>query len=232
MSMVTFFSSTASLPRHSEASRAAMRSTAGPSLTPAAFASATSNFFSPAGWANCSAARLTSAPPCDSVALTDFRPVPVSVTRIASGATPSTSVSGDSAICGGVDSKRGHRNSVPPASAAATIRRRATSRVRLRRGRSAGSAFIASVGKVGGADAGGGEPRPDAPLGWRRAAAYPPAQRAKFAGSAAAAAAQWRPPPAARLPRPLHGSAAIRLQSLTCIALPAGPPHDVVDRRS
>ena len=58
------------------------RSTAGPSLTPVTFAKATVIFFSPAGWANCSEARRCSVPPCESVAVTDFRPRPVSVTWI------------------------------------------------------------------------------------------------------------------------------------------------------
>ena len=112
MSIVRFFSSTASLPLkkcHSEASRAVTRSTAGPSFTPDTFVTATAIFFSLTGLSNCSEARLCSVPPWDSVAVTDLKPVPVSVTWISSGATPRTSTSGETVICGGTDSKRGRR---------------------------------------------------------------------------------------------------------------------------
>jgi hypothetical protein len=106
--MVSCFCTTVSLPLnqpHSEASRAAMRSVACPSLTPGILASATLSFFSPTGAANCSAAMLRSPNVIDS----DFRPAPASVTLISSGALPITSVSGVSRICGACDSKRGRR---------------------------------------------------------------------------------------------------------------------------
>ncbi len=112
MSIVRFFSSTATLPLkkfHSEASRAVTRSTAGPSFTPGTFASATAIFFSVTAPSNCSEARLCSVPPWDSVAVMDLRPVPWSATWISSGATPSTSRSGGTVICGAADSKRGRR---------------------------------------------------------------------------------------------------------------------------
>ena len=62
LSIVRFFSTTVSLPLKSAASRAVTRSTAGPSLTPGTFASATVIDFSRAGVANCSVARLCYGP--------------------------------------------------------------------------------------------------------------------------------------------------------------------------
>src|SRR5262247_3301290 len=146
MSIVMFFCNTASLPRKSEASRAVMRSTAGPSFTPGTFASATAIFFSPTGWANCSVARFCSVLPCDSVTAKDFKPVPLSVTWISTGATPTTSASGDTAICGGSDSKRGRRYRPPPASAAITITRRRTTTENLPRERLKDKALIDASG--------------------------------------------------------------------------------------
>ena len=58
------------------------------------------SFFSFTGSAYCSEARLCSVPPAESVAVTDFSPAPWSVTTISTGASPSTSLSGVSVICG------------------------------------------------------------------------------------------------------------------------------------
>jgi hypothetical protein len=45
---------------------------------PDTFAKATAIVLSLTGWSNCSDARRCSVPPCESVAVTDFRPVPPS----------------------------------------------------------------------------------------------------------------------------------------------------------
>ena len=112
MSIVMFFSSTASLPLNMP-QRGIARGDAkhGGSFLDAGHLrqSATAIFFSRTGLSNCSDARLCSVPPWDSVAVTDLRPVPLSVIWISSGATPSTSTLGETVICGGSDSKRGRR---------------------------------------------------------------------------------------------------------------------------
>src|SRR5882672_661809 len=125
--MVRFFWTTVSLPLnqlHHEWSRALTRRTAGPSLTPLSFDASTAILCSLVGWAYCSAASVCSAPPVESVAVTDFRPAPRSLTTISMGASPSTSASGASRICGGSRSKRGHRYQVPARSPMVTIEER------------------------------------------------------------------------------------------------------------
>ena len=72
----------------------------------------TVNFVSLTGWAYCSEASVCSEPPEESVAVTDFNPVPGSLTTISMGAGPSTSESGVSRTCGGSRSKRGHRSAI------------------------------------------------------------------------------------------------------------------------
>src|SRR5258706_10664833 len=139
MSIVNSFCAAASLPLkkfENESSRALTRRTAGPSLRPASFDKSRVIFFSRTGSRYCSEASECSAPPADSVAVTDLNPVPRSGTKISTrDARPSAPASGVTLICGGSDSKRGRRKYAAVARPPMTISKR-TARVGNLRDRS------------------------------------------------------------------------------------------------
>ena len=121
MSTVSFFSSVAALPApqcQSDASLAVTFSVAGPSLMPGTFASATVIFLPGTGFAYCSEASVCSAPPWETIAVTDFRPAPASATSISKGAVPMTSACVEKVMLGGSDSRRWRKCQAPAASAA------------------------------------------------------------------------------------------------------------------